>query len=90
MYKKPWKAWPFPIKLMNIFWLLDILQKRRKLNVFHWKCQENTLFHFDCNPEGNASIKKAQRKNLVQAIYKKNATKFPPLSLSFGYDVDTN
>ena len=34
--------------------------------------------------------KKAQRKNLVQAIYKNDTPKFPPLSLSFGYAVDTN
>ena len=34
--------------------------------------------------------KKAQHKNLVQAIYKKNTPKFPTLSLSFGYAVDTN
>ena len=33
---------------------------------------------------------KAQRKNLVQATYKKDIPKFPPLSLPFGYTVDTN
>ena len=35
----------------------------------HLKHQENTLLHFDCYFEGNASIKKCQRKNLAQAIY---------------------
>ena len=34
--------------------------------------------------------KKAQHKKLVGAIYEKDTPKFPPLSLSFGYDVDTN
>ena len=46
-------------KLMNIFWPLKILQKRSKLNIFHWKYQENTFFHFDCYPEGIASIRKS-------------------------------
>ena len=33
---------------------------------------------------------KAQRKNHVQAMYKKDTPKSPPLSLPFGYVVDTN
>ena len=42
---------------------------------FDWKHQENTLFHFDCYSEGNASIKKGQCKNLAQAINYKDTPK---------------
>ena len=55
-------------KMMNIFMFPKIAQKQSSMS-FHWKHQENTLFYFDCYSEGNASIKKGQRKNLAQAIY---------------------
>ena len=34
--------------------------------------------------------KKAQHKNIVGAIYEKDTPMFPPLSLPFGYAMDTN
>jgi len=48
------ESFAFPVKIDGIknWWIyfgpLKVLQKRSKLNVFHWKYQENTLFHFDC------------------------------------------
>ena len=53
---------------------------------FHLKHQENTLLHFDGYSEGNASIKKCQRKNLAQAaIYYHNTPKGTLQHLSSEY-----
>ena len=54
------ESFAFPDKIENwwiFFWPLKILQKCSKLNVFHWKYQEKTLFY--CDSEGNASIQKS-------------------------------
>ena len=57
---------------------------------FHWKHQENTLFYFDWYSEGNVSIKKGQRKNLAQAIYKKDTPKGTLQNVSSWHDSQTN
>ena len=53
--------------LMNIFLSPKIMQMHIKLHIFSLE-PSGTLFHFDCHSEGNGSIKKAQRKNLIKAI----------------------
>ena len=61
--KRPWKAPPFPMQLKdeieNNEYALKLCKSAASCMSFHWKHQENTLFHFDCHSEGIASIKKS-------------------------------
>ena len=62
---------------------------------FHWKHQENNISKtpfsllIATQREMHKSIK-AQRKNLVQAIYQTDTPKLPTLTWPFGHAVDTN
>ena len=47
------------VEIDEYFLSPKIMQNRSKLNVFSLDALENTLFHFDCNSEGNALIGKS-------------------------------
>ena len=68
--KRPWKASPFPIKLMNIFWPPKNSAKAEQAECLSLEISGKHPFHFDWNPEGNVSIKKLNVKTLSRPYTK--------------------
>ena len=67
------------LKIDEYFLALKILQKRSKLKSLNGNIRKTPFSILIATKREMHQSKKAQPKNLVQAIYKKDTPKFPPL-----------